>query len=78
VDQPERPVKSAEVVYRSELVIVGVGSSGRVEKSSLLLVMSLSGCAVLEPSSGEDQGHRLDRQVAALDEPLISLKVGGV
>ena len=43
------------------------GGSGACETGHLLLGLRLLG------GLGEDQRHRLDRQVAALDEPFVVL-----
>lgn len=46
-----------------------VGGSGGGETGYLLLVLGRLGRGGL----GEDQRHRLDRQVAALDQPFVVL-----
>jgi hypothetical protein len=55
-----------------ELVGVDVRFSGGVEFGGLLRLL-LFERGIPEPPSGEDQGHRLDGEVAALDELLIVL-----
>ena len=48
--------------------------SGGVELGDLLVLLFLL-CegVLLAPPSGEDQGHGLDGEVAALDEPFVVL-----
>ena len=63
------PLTGGDAKLRRFAGVIRRGGSGGGETGHLLLGLGLLGLLGL----GEDQRHRLDRQVAALDQPLVVL-----